>query len=286
MHECYNPPQHVQCSTQRMTHHRPPLLIHYAQRSDPGRARTANEDTSAIYELDRDGRRAVIAALADGMGGTRAGAEASQLAVQVAVQTLAEHLLRELPANEAAWQHLLRETLRLANGAVHHRSRSMRRLNGMGTTLLLGVIWERRIRIAHIGDSRAYVIRPAARRPQITQLTADHTVVAELIHQGAISPADAATHPQRHHLARTLGVDAEIEPDVVARTLRRGERVLLCSDGLPLHVSDTELARTVSDAPTPQQACDRLIELANQRGGRDNVTVVVLAADPQPGAEA
>jgi protein phosphatase len=110
-------------------------------------------------------------------------------------------------------------------------------------------------------------------------VTADHTVVAELIGRGAISAADASQHPLRHQLARSLGPEPQIEPELTARNLRNGERVVLCSDGLPLHVADIELARAVSDAPTPQHACDRLIELANQRGGRDNVTVVVLAAE-------
>jgi protein phosphatase len=149
----------------------------------------------------------------------------------------------------------------------------------MGTTLLISVVCDRRVRIAHIGDCRAYVVRPAVRKPQIIQLTADHTVVAELIGQGAISHADASQHPQRHQLARSLGPEPDIEPEVTARNLRNRERLVLCSDGLPLHVSDIELARAVSDAPTPQTACDRLVELANQRGGRDNVTVVVLAAE-------
>jgi protein phosphatase len=106
--------------------------------------------------------------------------------------------------------------------------------------------------------------------------------VAELIGAGAISPADANRHPQRHQLARSLGPEPQIEPEVTARNLRNGERLVLCSDGLPLHVADLELARTVSDAPTPQSACDQLVELANLRGGRDNVTVVVLAAERDP----
>jgi PPM family protein phosphatase len=266
--------------------HRPPLAIQYAQRSDPGRRRRANEDTSAIQTVAIDGQRAVIAVIADGMGGARAGAEASQLAVRTALDLIAARLNDGVPASEPAWADLLGDALRRANEAVHRRSRSATRLNGMGTTLLASVVWDRRVRIAHIGDSRAYVVRPAVRRPQIIQLTDDHTVVAEMIHQGAITPADAEAHPQRHQLARSLGVEPEIEPEFVARTLRNGERVLLCSDGLPLHVSDAELARAVSDAPTPQEACDRLVDLANQRGGRDNVTVVVLAAERDDSAAA
>lgn len=231
-----------------------------------------------------DGRPALIAAIADGMGGAQAGAEASQLAVSTAVQALCNQLMTSVPANERAWQDIICDALHTANQVVYARSHTMRRLHGMGTTLLLSVVWERRVRIGHIGDCRAYVVRPAVRKPQITQLTADHTVVAELIGKGALSPADASQHPLRHHLARSLGPEPQIEPEVTARNLRNGERVLLCSDGLLLHVADGELARAVSDAPTPQHACDRLVDLANQRGGRDNVTVVVLAAERDPSA--
>jgi len=262
----------------------PPLAIHYAQRSDVGRQRRVNEDTSAILDITlSDGRSAVIAAVADGMGGAQAGAEASRLAVHSALRVLRSRLRAALPLTNQQWETLLCDAIHSANQVVHRHARTQPELHGMGTTLLLSVLWERRIHIAHIGDCRAYVVRPAARKPQIIQLTADHTVVAELVTQGAISVADVANHRQRHQLARSLGPEAQIEPEVIARTLRSGERVLLCSDGLPLHVSDGELARIITDAPSPQVACDALVECANARGGRDNVTVVVLAADRQPG---
>lgn len=278
-HGCYNQrridqPKHEVSMAQHLS-----LAIKYAQRSDTGRQRRTNEDRSAVHELLIDGQRAVIAAIADGMGGARAGAEASELSVSNAIQTLTARLTTSFPTTERQWQAVLCETLQTTNLAVHSRSRSIRRLNGMGTTLLVAVLSARRVRIVHIGDCRAYVVRPAVRRPQITQLTADHTVVAELVTQGAISAADANLHPQRHQLARSLGVAPDVEPELTARTLRSGERLLLCSDGLPLHVTDNELARVVSDADNPQSACDQLIDLTNQRGGRDNVTAVVFVAD-------
>jgi len=258
---------------------RPSLAIRYAQRTDIGRQRRANEDTSAIYELMLEGRPAVIAAIADGMGGAAAGAEASQLAVSTAIRTLAARLVATTPQSEREWEAAVFDALHAANHVVHVRSSSTGGRNGMGTTLLVSVIWNRRVRIAHIGDSRAYLVRPAARRPQIVQLTADHTIAAELVGRGALSATDAIRHPLRHQLARSVGPEPRIEPELAARNLRSGERLLLCSDGLSLHVGDGELARAVSDAPTPQAACDRLVNLANQRGGRDNVTVVVLAVD-------
>jgi protein phosphatase len=254
--------------------------IHYAQRSDAGRRRRTNEDTSAVQTvLLPHGGQVVVAAVADGMGGAHAGAEASQLATYTAIHTLSSQLRHQFPATEDAWTDLLCRALDAANRTVHARSRGEHSVHGMGTTLLVSVLVGRRAYIAHIGDSRAYLVKPARRKPQILQLTADHTVVAELVKRGDLSYADAATHPQRHHLARSIGPESAVEPQIIARTLRSGERLLLCSDGLPLHVSDGELARTISDAPTPQVACDRLVQIANARGGRDNITVVVLAAD-------
>ena len=252
----------------------------YAHCSDRGYARRTNEDTSAVDVIElTDGKRAILAAVADGMGGGHAGAEASQIAVSTAFQHVHEAVRRNAPRDSAHWQQLLIEALRGANGAVLARGKSTNRLN-MGTTLMLALIVGRRALIAHISDCRAYAIRPAVRRPHITQLTVEHTVVAELVGRGALSYAEADGHPQRHHLARAVGVDASIEPEVVARTLRANERLLLCSDGLPLHLSDTDLARIVSNTSTPQEACDQLIALANARGGRDNLSAVVIAAAP------
>ncbi len=261
------------------------LAISYAQRSDIGRRRSANEDTSAIHEMVTDGRHALIAAVADGMGGAQAGAEASRLAVKTAIESIADSLQRGLPQTEQHWNTLLCDALYAANRSVHARAQSTYMHNGLGTTLLVSVLIDRRVHIAHIGDCRAYLVRPAARKPHIIQLTADHTLVAQLVTQGILSPNDVLKHPQRHYLARSLGPEPMIEPETTARTLRTGERLLLCSDGLPLHVSDAELARTISDLRNPQAACDHLIAIANGRGGRDNITVVILAADPTPAAK-
>ena len=259
---------------------RSPVALEYAHRSDRGYARRTNEDTSAVEGLHLpDGRSLVLGAVADGIGGARAGAEASQIAVTTAFSHLHDQLQRHLPRSEAQWQQLLAGTLWAANAAVHARATSTNRTT-MGTTLMITVVIGRRAHIAHIGECRAYAVRPAVRRPQITQLTAEHTIVAEMIGQGALSYAQANDPPQRHHLARALGQDTHAEPEIIARTLRANERLLLCSDGLPLHLSDADIARAVSDAVTPQAACDRLIELANARGGRDNLSAVVIAAAP------
>jgi protein phosphatase len=257
-----------------------PVVLQFAHRSDRGSKRRTNEDTSAVEELRiADGRCLLLAAVADGMGGGRSGAEASQVAVTTALGYLRDHLQPSPPRSDSAWKALLTRALESANAAVHSRGQAGQR-RAMGTTLMVTIVAGRRAYIAHIGDCRAYAVRPAVRRPQITRLTAEHTVVAELVGQGALSYAEAQGHPQRHHLARALGDTSTVEPETTARTLRATERLVLCSDGLPLHLSDTEIARAVSDAPTPQAACDQLITLANARGGRDNLSAVVISAMP------
>jgi PPM family protein phosphatase len=256
----------------------PPVEIQYAHKSDRGSARRINEDTSAVEELKlSDGQELLLAAVADGIGGAKAGAEASQIAVTTAFHYLHEQLRRLRPYGDKQWKALLVGAIQAANTAVRVRGLTMKRPS-MGTTLMVTAVIGRRAYIAHIGDCRAYAVRPAVRKPQIIQLTVEHTVVAELVGQGALSYAEASGHPQRHHLARALGAEAQIEPEVAARTLRSNERLLLCSDGLPLHLSDTEIARTISDSATPQVACEELIALANARGGRDNLSAIVIAA--------
>lgn len=259
---------------------RSPIDLQYALRSDPGFARRTNEDTCMVEErLLPDGRSLVLAAVADGISGGRAGAEASQLAVSAALDYFHTQVQHLLPRSEGHWRQLLVAAVRAANHAVHVRSIETRR-STMGTTLMLALVIGQRAHIVHVGDCRAYAVRPAVRRPQITQLTAEHTVVAEMVDQGALSYAEATGHPQRHQLTRALGTDFQVDPECVARTLRSYERLLLCSDGVPLHLSDADIARTVSDADSPQHACDRLVDLANARGGRDNLSAIVVSLTP------
>lgn len=259
---------------------RPLVELQYAHRSDRGSVRRINEDTSAVEEVELvDGRRLLLAGVADGIGGARAGAEASQMAVTTSFRYVRDQLRAHVPRDNRQWQQLLTGALHAANAAVFQRGVTTNHPS-MGTTLMITVVLGRRAHIAHIGDCRAYAVRPAVRRPQITQLTVEHTVVAELVGQGALSYAEATGHPQRHHISRAVGSERTIEPEIVARTLRANERLLLCSDGLPLHLSDADIARVVSDAAHPQDACDRLVALANARGGRDNLSAVVIAAAP------
>src|SRR5690606_37033957 len=156
-----------------------------------------------------------------------------------------------------------------ANREVHEAARRRPELAGMGTTLVALLAQEGRAALAHVGDSRAYLVRGE----RIRQLTDDHSLVGELVRRQAISAAAAREHPQRHVLTRAVGVRPTVEPDLAELTPEEGDVFVLCSDGLTGHVQDEEIARTVSRFEDPQEAVDVLIRLANERGGEDNITV-------------
>jgi protein phosphatase len=148
----------------------------------------------------------------------------------------------------------------------------------MGTTLVTLLAQEGRAALAHVGDSRAYLVRGA----RIRQLTDDHSLVGELVRRHEISPADALEHPQRHVLTRALGVRPSVEADLAELTPETGDVFVLCSDGLTGRVRDQEIARIASELEDPQEAVDALIQLANDRGGEDNITVAVVRCEKGP----
>jgi protein phosphatase len=230
--------------------------------TDVGRVRSENQD--ACTEL-RHASGARLWVVADGMGGHQGGATASRLALEA----LGEAFARE-PRVGAEW---LRRSLEEANARIYRAAGRSPDLFGMGTTcvaLLLsadGAAW-----VAHVGDSRAYRLRDGELRP----LTADHSAVAELERRGLISAAEAAVHPRRNELLRSIGVESDVEVDVAPVDVRPGDRLLLCSDGLCGVVPESEIAALLGAGP-PAQAARALVDAANARGGPDNVTVVIGA---------
>ncbi len=224
--------------------------------SDVGRVRRRNEDS---YLLE-----APVYAVADGMGGHIAGDVASA----TAVSAIAEGIGTQKPRDGTA----LADLVSRANGAVWAKARSDPALRGMGTTCTLVMIDGDVAHIAHVGDSRAYLLREGSLR----QLTEDHTLVERMVREGRLSAEEAATHPQRNIITRTLGVDAQVQVDVLEEPLADGDRILITSDGLTSMVEPDEIARVLGSEHDPQAAADRLVEMANEAGGEDNVTVLVL----------
>lgn len=252
------------------------LSLAFGQASHVGLRRADNQDALGIFpgaESAAAGERLFV--VADGMGGHLGGREASRLAVETLESTFfagpdADPVTRLTRAFEAA------------NLRIHACARHEPTLFGMGTTCTALALLEERALIAHIGDSRAYRIT----RDGIRQLTDDHTRVGDLVRRQLITEEEAARHPNRNILNRAMGVQAEVEVDVIeTEPLQPDEAFVLCTDGLA-SVSPGEIRDIVLSHP-PQQACDRLVELANERGGHDNVTVVVIraadtASDGQP----
>jgi protein phosphatase len=141
----------------------------------------------------------------------------------------------------------------------------------MGTTLTIAVIDGQMLLAGHVGDSRAYLINDK----EIVQITKDHSLVQEMVEKGEITAQQARTHPRRNVITRVVGYYGKVEPDVVKWSLEEGDRVLVCCDGLIIHLTDEEIKQTVLQNPDPQQAAAKLIALANQRGGQDNISVII-----------
>lgn len=237
-----------------------PTVWSVASLSDTGRVRSDNEDRCGTFENAAGARLLVVA---DGMGGHRGGATASQLAI--------EALEAALVGAEDVSGDWLAETIGAANLEVYARAERDAELLGMGTTLVAilvaasGQSW-----VANVGDSRAYRLRGGT----LEQLTEDHSVVAEMIRRGVITPEEAETHPRRNEILRSIGVEVEVEPDVGELDLRAGDRLLLCSDGLCGVVSHDEIAQQLT-AHTVIASVEHLVETANQLGGPDNITAVI-----------
>lgn len=253
-----------------------------AARSDVGVSRSVNEDTGYGGEFSTaDGTFGTLLLVADGMGGHSSGDVASRLASDTLKQELTLALAAGIPADDAAWHELLRAAITAANQRVYQHSRPGKGERGMGTTLTAAVVTGRRVHIGHVGDSRAYLINPvgvAGEGITYLQLTADHSLVARLVDIGQLTAEQARTHPQRHMIYRSLGTDPTVEVDTVSHALAPGDILLLCSDGLNTHLEDAEIAQIALDEPSPARTCERMIDLANQRGGKDNITVIVARA--------
>ncbi|MDQ1484848.1 MAG: family protein phosphatase [Actinomycetota bacterium] len=231
------------------------LMLRYAARSDVGLIRTNNED--AVYAGPR------LVAIADGMGGHAAGDVASA----VTIATLAPLDDDDPPSDLLG---ALDQAIRQANDQLRQMMDADSELDGMGTTLT-ALLWSGgRLGLAHIGDSRAYLLRDGV----LTQITHDHTLVQHLVDEGELDEADVPTHPQRSALLRVLNGRPDSEADLSIREARAGDRYLLCSDGLSGVVSHDTLRDTLT-IPDPERAVDALIDLALRGGAPDNVTCVV-----------
>jgi PPM family protein phosphatase len=224
--------------------------------SDTGLVRDGNEDSYLVDEP--------LFVVADGMGGHLAGDVASSTAIEI-ISGAAASASHENPDS-------LARLLRDANAAIFERAQNDPSLRGMGTTCTLLMVDGEQAHLAHVGDSRAYLLRDG----ELSQLTEDHTLVSRMVREGKLSVEEAEQHPQRSIITRALGVDPDVEVDLLALELKEGDRILLCSDGLSSMISFEAIKEALQGDGEPQRAADALVRRALDAGGEDNVTVVVL----------
>jgi serine/threonine protein phosphatase PrpC len=253
------------------------LQIEFGAHTDTGRVRTNNEDNYRVVpELN-------LFVVSDGMGGEAHGEVASALAVEGvakyclgAVKNLSLPFFGERQPELSEKTNRLASALRQANKTIHDAAAQNAQQQGMGATVVAAWIDEARLSFAHVGDSRAYLLRDGA----LEQITQDHSLVAEQVRQGILTEEEAEISNLRSVLTRALGPHDQVLVDAAERTLQGGDTLLVCTDGLTRMVTDTEIAMTLTTPPSAQAAAERLIELANDYGGEDNCTVVVVRIAP------
>lgn len=241
------------------------MHIQYGSQSNQGRVRTSNEDSFAASPEQK------LFLVADGMGGHAGGEVASAIAASTLRELFSEAV------GDASPEDILRSAALEANSRIYQIQRQKPELAGMGSTLTALSLRNNRYFIAHVGDSRSYLFRDGI----LDQLTRDHSLVWPLFESGALKKEELSSHPQKNLITRSIGPHPHIELDIECGEAREGDVFLLCSDGLTDVVSDDDIQMVLSDAKkTPQEMCDDLVNQANENGGPDNITVVVVKLEP------
>lgn len=258
--------------------------MQFAGVTDIGKVRETNEDSYCLEALGADGG-AWLLAVADGLGGCRAGEVASRIAISTMRDLLvapAEHPVGATAGTTAFggalllgdWSDRLRSAIHAAHTRILRAAAAEGDLEGMGTTLTAVVVRDQRLYWGHVGDSRAYVVREG----RLDLLTRDHSVTGQLVADGFLAEEAAHTHPQRNLLTQALGFPGDLDVETGVTDLGPGDWLILTTDGLTAVVRGEEIARSVQRAETPLPLCERLVALANARGGPDNITIIAARA--------
>lgn len=238
--------------------------------TDRGKVRQENQDNYYVDVLHDRGQALVV--ICDGMGGAKAGDVASEMATELFV---AEVKKRFTPSMKPHYmREVMAEAVKAANAVVFERSGESDALSGMGTTIVAALIDHEDCVIMNVGDSRAYLLSGGG----IRRVTNDHSLAEELLRQGRLTPRQAKAYPAKNMITRAVGTEGRVEPEFYAEKLAQGDIVLLCSDGLTNMVTDDEILSCVQASGDIFEAGNRLVALANERGGHDNITVVMLGA--------
>ncbi|MDD4494925.1 MAG: Stp1/IreP family PP2C-type Ser/Thr phosphatase [Eubacteriales bacterium] len=241
--------------------------VKFSGRTHKGLVRDINQDSFRILELPDKNKSETVIILADGMGGHNAGEVASALAVDYAAQQAKE---TNLFCGDCT-SNIIR-IMDGANSLVFDKSQEDITHVGMGTTMIITAISDDEMFIGHIGDSRVYLLRNG----EFSRVTTDHSLVEELVMSGAITRSEAENHPRKNVITKVLGCEPEISIDTYNRKLLKGDRVLICTDGLTNMVRESEITQILTDKDNPEEAIDILIDRANEYGGEDNVTAIAV----------
>lgn len=234
--------------------------------TDSGQVRSVNEDSGGVFSQDNS---FLMAMVADGMGGHRAGDVASNQAVTYMKSAWEKRKPIRDEKNVESW---LQHTVEKMNTAIYELSRQQKTYEGMGTTVVVGVCTDAFITIAHIGDSRAYLLENS----QLKQLTNDHSLVNELVQSGQLTAEEARQHPNKNVLTRAAGTEPTVQIDMHTYRWQTGDQLLFCSDGLTNKLTDKELQQALESYTNKETLMNELIHQANARGGEDNITAVLV----------
>jgi protein phosphatase len=273
------------------------VLIDAFGQSDVGLVRKNNEDSFLVADLTTGvttsdtfalnqaiNDKGSLLLVADGMGGVQAGEVASRMAGESVAKFLFDQLSTKPSVDQRTFVEAFKQSVHAANRSVFEEGQRDRNRRGMGTTLTAAAVHGQFIFFAQLGDSRAYL----ARNNSITAMTRDQTLVAQLVASGSLSSQEAKTHPQRNVILQALGVQPQVEVVLSFTQLKRGDQLVLCSDGLWGKVEAEEIKELLEKRLEPKTTCQNLVQLARERGGEDNITVIVACfngeglAEPHP----
>ena len=235
--------------------------------TDQGCVRKQNQDAYHIEKLDRN---SLLCIVCDGMGGAKSGNIASTLAVDVFVQEVRRTWTPNLTLDKL--EQMLRGAVKLANFTVFDQAQQFEEFDGMGTTLVAALVRGNRVTVVNVGDSRAYKVDSEG----IRQITRDHSLVQMMVERGELSPEVARTYPGKNFITRAIGTEPMVECDVYHFSVEKGNYLLLCSDGLSNTMDDQEMLFEIVHGVKKQHCCQRLLEIAKNRGAPDNVTSILI----------
>ena len=242
--------------------------MQYWALTDPGVARSQNQDTYQVVSLDKN---TLLCVVCDGMGGAKSGNVASTLAADVFTQEVKRSWTSDMDPERL--EQMLKGAVKLANFTVYDQAQELEDFNGMGTTLVALLIQGKKATILNVGDSRAYLID----KNGISQVTTDHSVVQMMIARGELTPEKAKHYPGKNLITRAIGTEAQVVCDIFHRRVEKGACFLLCTDGLSNLMDDQEILFEVVHGQEMALCCERLLEIAKKRGAPDNVTSVLVA---------